>query len=116
MYIEYFTGLRHPLLTIRGCLFVAENLNTRSWLLFGLQKPTLVPLIFLDAIQVIECHLEGLLESYAFGQISGRAKRINIAMPERALCLIDLYAKKYAQKNRSSLLADTALSYMESHK
>ena len=27
-----------------------------------------------------------------------------------------LYAKKYAQKNRSSLLADTALSYMESHK
>ena len=78
-----------------------------------------MPLIFLDAIQVIECHLEGFLldnESYAFGQISGRAKRINMAMPERVLSLIDLYAKKYALKNRSSLLADAALSYMESHK
>lgn len=97
-----------------------------------------------NAIEAIECHLEGLLidnESvpvsttidhwinekefqggvWAFvdidlSQISGKAKRINITMPERVLSLIDLYAKSHAIKNRSSFLADAALSYMESHK
>jgi hypothetical protein len=49
-------------------------------------------------------------------QISGKAKRINITIPERVLSLIDLYAKNHAIKNRSSFLADAALSYMESHK
>jgi predicted RNase H-like HicB family nuclease len=97
-----------------------------------------------NAIEAIECHLEGLLmdnESLPVGatidrwindeefqggvwafidtdlsQISGRAKRINITMPERVLSLIDLYAKNHSIKNRSSFLADAALSYMESHK
>ncbi len=97
-----------------------------------------------NAIEAIECHLEGLLidnESIPVGttidhwineeefqggvwafvdidlsQISGKAKRINITMPERVLSLIDLYAKNHAIKNRSSFLADAALSYMESHK
>lgn len=97
-----------------------------------------------NAIEAIECHLEGLLidnesipvcttidrwineEEYQGGvwafvdidlsQISGKAKRINITMPERVLSLIDLYAKNHAIKNRSSFLADAALSYMESHK
>ena len=97
-----------------------------------------------NAIEAIECHLEGLLidnESVPVGttidhwineeefqggvwafvdidlsQISGKAKRINITMPERVLSLIDLYAKNHAIKNRSSFLADAALSYMESHK
>lgn len=49
-------------------------------------------------------------------QISGKAKRINITMPERVLSLIDLYAKNHSIKNRSSFLADAALSYIESHK
>jgi hypothetical protein len=49
-------------------------------------------------------------------QISGKAKRINITMPERVLSLIDLYAKNHSIKNRSSFLADAALSYMENHK
>jgi hypothetical protein len=49
-------------------------------------------------------------------QISGKAKRINITMPERVLNLIDLYAKSHAIKNRSSFLADAALSYIEAHK
>lgn len=97
-----------------------------------------------NIIEAIECHLEGLLmdnESLPVGttidrwindeefqggvwafididlsQISGKAKRINITMPERVLSLIDLYAKNHAIKNRSSFLADAALSYMESHK
>ena len=97
-----------------------------------------------NAIEAIECHLEGLLmdnESLPVGttidrwidneefqggvwafididlsQISGKAKRINISMPERVLSLIDLYSKNHAIKNRSSFLADAALSYMESHK
>ena len=49
-------------------------------------------------------------------QISGKAKRINITMPERVLSLIDLYAKNHAIKNRSSFLSDAALSYMDRHK
>ncbi|HAT2094866.1 TPA: type II toxin-antitoxin system HicB family antitoxin [Legionella pneumophila] len=97
-----------------------------------------------NVIEAIECHLEGLLidneplpvgttidrwindEEFQGGvwafididlsQISGKAKRINITMPERILSLIDLYAKNHAIKNRSSFLADAALSYMESHK
>ncbi len=97
-----------------------------------------------NIIEAIECHLEGLLldnESIPVGssmdcwianqefkegvwafididlsQISGKAKRVNITIPERVLNLIDLYAKSHAIKNRSSFLADAALSYMESHK
>ncbi|STX55470.1 Uncharacterised protein family (UPF0150) [Legionella beliardensis] len=97
-----------------------------------------------NAIEAIECHLEGLLmdnepipvgsaldnwindEGFQGGvwalldidlsEISGKAKRINITMPERILSLIDLYAKNHAIKNRSSFLADAALSYIESHK
>lgn len=97
-----------------------------------------------NAIEAIECHLEGLLidkeplpvgstidhwineEEFQAGvwafididlsQISGRAKRINITMPERVLSLIDLYSKNHSIKNRSSFLADAALCYMESHK
>ena len=97
-----------------------------------------------NAIEAIECHLEGLLMDnepipvcstidhwinedefqggvWAFvdidlSQISGKAKRINITMPERVLSLIDLYAKNHSIKNRSSFLADAALSYIDSHK
>ncbi|TAL63311.1 MAG: type II toxin-antitoxin system HicB family antitoxin [Legionella sp.] len=94
--------------------------------------------------EAIECHLEGLLidnesipvgtsidhwiadTSYSGGvwafvdidlsSISGKAKRVNITMPERVLSLIDLYSKSHTIKNRSSFLTDAALSYMESHK
>ncbi|KTD31828.1 type II toxin-antitoxin system HicB family antitoxin [Legionella israelensis] len=97
-----------------------------------------------NMVEAIECHLEGLLldnetipvgssmdlwvhdEEFKEGvwafvdidlsQISGKAKRINITIPERVLNLIDLYAKSHSIKNRSSFLADAALSYMESHK
>jgi predicted RNase H-like HicB family nuclease len=97
-----------------------------------------------NVIEAIECHLEGLLldnepipvsssmdrwiadENFKDGvwalvdidlsQISGKAKRVNITIPERVLNLIDLYAKSHSIKNRSSFLADAALSYMECHK
>ena len=97
-----------------------------------------------NVIEAIECHLEGLLldnesipvssimdayvkeEEFKDGvwafvdidlsQISGKAKRVNITIPERVLNLIDLYAKSHSIKNRSSFLADAALSFMESHK
>lgn len=97
-----------------------------------------------NVIEAIECHLEGLLldnksipvgssmdfwvgnEEFKEGvwafvnidlsQISGKAKRVNITIPERVLNLIDLYAKSHSIKNRSSFLADAALSYIESHK
>ncbi|QRN03969.1 hypothetical protein GH742_08860 [Legionella sp. MW5194] len=97
-----------------------------------------------NVIEAIECHLEGLLfdnesipvgssldswineEEFSDGvwafvdvdlsQISGKAKRINITMPERVLNLIDLYTKSHAIKNRSSFLADAALNFIESHK
>ena len=97
-----------------------------------------------NAIEAIECHLEGLLlddETLPVGssvdnwihhqdfhggiwafvdidlsQISGRAKRVNITLPERILNLIDLYGKSHSIKNRSAFLTDAALSYMESHK
>lgn len=97
-----------------------------------------------NVIEAIECHLEGLLldnESIPIGstmdayveeeefkdgvwafvdidlsQISGKAKRVNITIPERVLNLIDLYAKNHSIKNRSSFLADAALSFIETHK
>lgn len=97
-----------------------------------------------NAIEAIECHLEGLLldnEALPIGssldnwihhqdfhggiwavvdidlsQISGKAKRVNITLPERILNLIDLYGKSHSIKNRSAFLTDAALSYMESHK
>lgn len=97
-----------------------------------------------NVIEAIECHLEGLLmdnESIPVGTsidhwiadsslnggvwafvdidlslISGKAKRVNITIPERVLSLIDLYSKSHTIKNRSSFLTDAALSYMDNHK
>jgi len=90
--------------------------------------------------EAIECHLEGLLldnetlptatsidqhlqnPEFAGGtwalvdinlsQISGKAKRINITIPEKILRLIDLYTKNHASQNRSAFITDAALSYM----
>lgn len=99
---------------------------------------------FSNVIEAIECHLEGLLfdneplpvgstidnwihhQDFQDGvwalididlsQISGKAKRVNITLPERILNLIDLYGKSHSIKNRSAFLTDAALSYMVSHK
>lgn len=93
-----------------------------------------------NAREAIECHLEGLLidhepiptakklddhlgnADYKSGiwalidvdvsRLSGKAKRVNITLPERILRAIDLYAEKRAIKNRSAFLANAALSYI----
>jgi predicted RNase H-like HicB family nuclease len=93
-----------------------------------------------NAREAVECHIEGLLldkesipmaskidqylnkSEYKDGiwalievdlsQISGKAKRINITLPEKVLSIIDLYARNHAVKNRSALIADAALSYI----
>ncbi|MDF1760485.1 MAG: type II toxin-antitoxin system HicB family antitoxin [Coxiellaceae bacterium] len=93
-----------------------------------------------NAKEAIACHIEGLLmdcepvptaqpvdahinnREYKGGtwaivdidlsQLSGKAKRINITLPERVLRLMDSYAKNHNVKNRSALIAEAALSYM----
>lgn len=90
--------------------------------------------------EAICCHIEGLLldgmtipipqkiddylgqDEYTGGvwamvevdlsNLSGRAKRINITLPEKVLNLMDMYVRNHAVKNRSALIADAALSYM----
>lgn len=94
-----------------------------------------------NAIEAIECHIEGLLSDgepvpssksleqhqrkrdYAGGiwamvdvdlsKLSGQVKRINITMPERILSQIDSYASSHGE-TRSGLLAHAALEYVSS--
>lgn len=97
---------------------------------------------FSNAIEAIECHIEGMLldgeaipntrtveyyrgdESFADGvwalvdvdvsKLSGKAKRVNITLPERILDQIDSYAARHGD-TRSGLLAHAALEYVASH-
>lgn len=97
---------------------------------------------FSNAVEAIECHIEGLLcdgaslpaprtvehyrdsEEFAKGvwaivdvdvaKLSGRAKRVNITLPERLLAQIDSFALKSGD-TRSGLLANAALEYVASH-
>jgi predicted RNase H-like HicB family nuclease len=94
-----------------------------------------------NAIEAIECHVEGLLSDgepvpsarsleYHQGKrdftggiwamvdvdlskLSGKVKRINITLPERILSQIDSYASSHGQ-TRSGLLAHAALEYVSS--
>lgn len=94
-----------------------------------------------NAIEAIECHIEGMLadgepvpvskplelhqrkRDYAGGiwamvdvnlsKLSGQVKRINITMPERILSQIDSYALSHGE-TRSGLLAHAALEYVSS--
>ncbi len=96
-----------------------------------------------NAHEAISCHLEGLLldndpipSKYPIeyhlqdaefkdcvlalvdidmSKISGKAKRINITLPERFLNQIDEYAKQHGG-NRSAFLADAAMSFMAGHR
>lgn len=95
-----------------------------------------------SAEEAIECHLEGMLidnetiplskgieehrknSEYDGGiwavvavdlsQISGRAKRVNITIPERLLSQVDRYASSRGE-TRSGLLAQAAVEYMSTH-
>jgi len=92
-----------------------------------------------QAVEAIECHLEGLLidneaiplptsvEVYAgnpdyaggiwalvavdLSKLSGKSKRINITLPERLLAQMDHYAATHGQ-SRSGLIAEAAMTYL----
>ena len=96
-----------------------------------------------NAVEAIECHLEGLLldgdeipparpvethlkdKTYAGGtwalvtvdlsRLESKAKRINITLPERVLALVDEQARREGE-SRSGLLARAALDYIGRHK
>ena len=94
---------------------------------------------FSNAVEAIECHIEGLLEDgdtlpspgtverhradarFSEGvwalvevdvaKLSGKAKRVNITLPERLLVRIDSFAARNGD-TRSGLLAHAALEYV----
>jgi predicted RNase H-like HicB family nuclease len=96
-----------------------------------------------NVIEAIECHIEGLLidgeslpevrpieshrakREFASGiwalvdvdlsKLSGKAKRVNITLPERILAQIDSHALRTGE-TRSGLLAHAALEYVGSHR
>lgn len=95
-----------------------------------------------NAIEAIECHIEGLLidgeklpapatiehhradPQFTEGvwalvdvdvsKLSGKAKRVNITLPERLLVQIDSFAARHGD-TRSGLLAHAALEYVATH-
>jgi predicted RNase H-like HicB family nuclease len=95
-----------------------------------------------NAVEAIECHLEGLLfdgeeippvqaiethqknRDFAGGtwalvsvdlsKLASKAKRINITLPERVLALVDEQARREGE-SRSGLLARAALDYIGRH-
>lgn len=95
-----------------------------------------------QAVEGIECHLEGLLldnepmptprtieihrknPDYADGvwalvnvdlaKISGKARRVNITLPERVLTIIDQYALPHGE-TRSGLIAEATIEYIVTH-
>ena len=92
-----------------------------------------------NAVEAIECHIEGMLidgetvprcqpvefhstnTDYAGGtwavvtvdltKLSGRARRVNVTIPERVLSLIDSYAARHGE-TRSGLITQAALEFM----
>ena len=95
-----------------------------------------------QAVEAIECHIEGLLideeqiplpgsievhqrnPDYANGvwalvtvdlsKLSGKAKRINITLPERLVTVMDRYASNQGE-TRSGLIAQATIEYMATH-
>jgi predicted RNase H-like HicB family nuclease len=96
-----------------------------------------------NAVEAIECHLEGLLhdgeeipparsvethlgnKAFAGGtwalvtvdlsRLESKARRINITLPERVLALVDEQARREGE-TRSGLLARAVLDYIGRHK
>ena len=96
-----------------------------------------------NAVEAIECHLEGLLldgdeipqalpveayiknKDYAGGtwalvsvdlsRLRSKTKRINIALPERVLAVVDEQARREGE-SRSGLLARAVLEYIGRHR
>ena len=92
-----------------------------------------------EAVEAIECHLEGLLlddepiplpktieyhqgnPDYAKGiwafvmvdiaRLSGKTRRVNVTLPERVLTMMDKYATEHGE-TRSGLIAQAAIEYV----
>ena len=92
-----------------------------------------------NAVEAIECHVEGLildsepvptprtLESHGthtdfaggvwalvdvdLTKLSGKARRVNVTIPERVLSLIDDYASRHGE-TRSGLITQAALEFI----
>ncbi|MGK0189481.1 MAG: putative RNase H-like HicB family nuclease [Verrucomicrobiales bacterium] len=95
-----------------------------------------------NAIEAIECHIEGMIidgemppsartiefhsknRQFAGGiwaltdvdisKLSGKAKRVNITLPERLLVQIDSYASRSGE-TRSGFLVHAAMEYVSAH-
>ncbi|MEZ4711137.1 MAG: type II toxin-antitoxin system HicB family antitoxin [Caldilineaceae bacterium] len=95
-----------------------------------------------EAVEAIECHVEGLLldqepiplpntieehyqnDEYVDGvwaivtvdlsKLSGRAKRINITLPERLVASMDRFASTHGE-TRSGLIAQATMEYLAAH-
>jgi predicted RNase H-like HicB family nuclease len=95
-----------------------------------------------QTIEAIECHVEGLLideeqiplpspieqhqqnPDYADGvwalvnvdlsKLSGKAKRINITLPERLVTVMDRFASAHGE-TRSGMIAQATIEYMATH-
>ncbi len=95
-----------------------------------------------EAVEAIECHIEGLLldkelipvpksiethrnnPDYADGfwavvsvdlsKLSGKSKRVNITVPERLLSIMDQYASQHGA-TRSGLIAEATVEYIANH-
>lgn len=95
-----------------------------------------------QAVEAIELHLDGMLQdneplptprpmddhqnnpAYAGGvwaivtvdlsKISGRARRVNVTLPERLLTIMDQYATKRGE-TRSALIAQATMEFMAAH-
>lgn len=96
-----------------------------------------------NAIEAIECHVEGLLidgetvplgkpievhkenpdfsDAYVWlfvdvdlSKLSGKSKRFNVTMPERILSRIDAFVETRPE-TRSGLLAEAAIEYIATH-
>ena len=94
-----------------------------------------------EAVEAIECHLEGLLldgepipspsaiehhqsnPDYSGGvwafvtiditKLSGKTRRVNITLPERVLSLMDKYATEHGE-TRSGFITQAAIEYIAS--
>jgi len=95
-----------------------------------------------NAVEAIECHLEGMITDgeaipnpktvehhkddpdFAAGvwavisvdltKLSGKARRVNVTIPERVLSLIDDYASRHGE-TRSGLITQATLEFVANH-
>ncbi len=96
----------------------------------------------IEAVEAIECHIEGLLldkepipspktidhhqnnpdyvdgiwavVSVDLSKLSGKSKRVNITVPERLLSMMDRYASQHGE-TRSGLITQATIEFIAAH-